>query len=213
MYAVIKTGGKQYRVAVGDKLKVESLNAEEGDKVTLDHVLMIGDGDNVEVGTPTLDKSVEATVLSNGRGKKLRIVKFRRRQNSRTRTGHRQNFTELEITAIGGKAAAPKKAEAPKKPAAKKAAPKKEAAPKAEDAKKTEAPKKTAKADSADDLTRISGVGPVIVGKLEGMGITTFQQIADFTADDIARTDEELNFKGRIERDEWVKQAKEFLKG
>ncbi len=203
MYAVVKTGGKQYRVAVGDKVKVESINAQEGDKVTLDQVLMIGDGDNVEVGTPTLDKSVEATVLSNGRGKKLRVVKFRRRQNSRTRTGHRQNYTELEITAIGGKAAA-------KKPAAKKAAPK--AAPKKEEAPKA-APKKAAKKAEGDDLSKISGVGPVIVGKLEGMGITTFQQIADFTADDIARIDEELNFKGRIERDEWVKQAKEFLKG
>lgn len=197
MYAVVKTGGKQYRVAVGDKLKVESLKAQEGDKVTLDQVLMIGDGDNLEVGTPTLDKTVEATVLSNGRGKKLRIVKFRRRQNSRTRTGHRQNYTELEITAIGGKAAA-------KKPAAKKAA-----APKAEKAEKP-----AAKADSgADDLSKISGVGPVIVGKLEKLGITTFQQIADFTAEDIARIDEELNFKGRIERDEWVKQANEFLAG
>jgi len=197
MYAVIKTGGKQYRVAVGDKLKVESLKAEEGDKVVLNHVLMIGDGDKVEVGTPTLDKTVEATVVSNGRGKKLRIVKFRRRQNSRTRTGHRQNYTEIEITAIGGKAAA------------KKAAPKKAAAPKAE---KKAAPKAKA-AEGADDLSKISGVGPVIVGKLEKLGITTFQQIADFTADDIARIDEELNFKGRIERDDWVKQAKEFLEG
>ncbi len=200
MYAVVKTGGKQYRVAVGDKLKVESLDAQEGDKVTLDHVLMIGDGDSVEVGTPTLDKTVEATVLSNGRGKKLRIVKFRRRQNSRTRTGHRQNYTELEITAIGGKAAA------------KKAAPKKAAAPKKESAPKKAAPK-AAKAEGADDLSKISGVGPVIVGKLEGLGITTFQQIADFTAEDIERIDGELNFKGRIERDEWVKQATEFAKG
>jgi large subunit ribosomal protein L21 len=170
---------------------------------------MIGDGDSVEVGTPTLDKTVEATVVSNGRGKKLRIVKFRRRQNSRTRTGHRQNFTELEITAIGGKAAAkkaaPKKAEAPKKAATKKTeAPKKEAAP------KKAAPKKAAK--GGDDLSKISGVGPVIVGKLEGLGITTFQQIADFTADDIVRIDGELNFKGRIERDEWIKQATEFAK-
>ena len=201
MYAVIKTGGKQYRVAVGDKLKVESINAQEGDTVTLDEVLMIGDGDKLQVGTPTLDASVQATVLSNGRGKKLRIVKFRRRQNSRTRTGHRQNFTELEITAIGGKGAA-------KKPAAKKAA-----APKKAEAPKKAAPKKAAKAEGADDLTRISGVGPVIVGKLEALGITTFQQVADFTADDITRIDGELNFKGRIERDEWVKQAKEFLEG
>jgi len=206
MYAVVKTGGKQYRVAVGDKLKVESLDAQEGDNVILDHVLMIGDGDSVEVGTPTLDKTVEATVLSNGRGKKLRIVKFRRRQNSRTRTGHRQNYTELEITAIGGKAAAPKKAAAVKKATA----PKKTAVPKEAVAKKTAAPKKAAKAEGADDLSKISGVGPVIVGKLAAIGITTFQQIADFTADDIARTDDELNFKGRIERDEWVKQATEF---
>ena len=198
MYAVVKTGGKQYRVSVGDKLKVESLKAEEGDKVTLDHVLMIGDGDNIQVGTPTLDSTVEATVLNNGRGKKLRIVKFRRRQNSRTRTGHRQNYTELEITAIGGKApkkAAPKKAEAPKKAAL----------------KKTEAPK--AAATEKDDLTRISGVGPVIVGKLEALGITTFQQVADFTPEDVERIDGELNFKGRIDRDEWIKQATEFLKG
>jgi len=209
MYAVIKTGGKQYRVAVGDKLKVESVSidgnlAQEGDTVTLDQVLMIGDGDKVEVGTPTLNKSVEATVVGNGRGKKLRIVKFRRRQNSRTRTGHRQNFTELEITAIGGKATA-------KKPAANKAASK---VANKEAAKAKAVPKKAAKAEGgADDLTKISGVGPVIVGKLEAMGITTFQQIVDFSADDIARVDEELNFKGRIERDEWVKQANEFLKG
>jgi large subunit ribosomal protein L21 len=210
MYAVVKTGGKQYRVVVGDKLKVESLDVQEGDKVTLDQVLMIGDGDSVEVGTPTLAKTVEATVLSNGRGKKLRIVKFRRRQNSRTRTGHRQNYTELEITAIGGKAAA-KKAAAPKKAAAteKAVAPEKAAAPKAA-VKKEAAPKKAAKA--GDDLSKISGVGPVIVGKLEGLGINTFQQIADFTAEDIIRIDEELNFKGRIERDEWVKQATELAK-
>ena len=208
MYAVVKTGGKQYRVAVGDKLKVESLKAEAGETVTLDHVLMITDGDKVEVGTPTLDSTVEAKVLGNGRGKKLRIVKFRRRQNSRTRTGHRQNFTELEITAIGGKK--PAKAAPAKKvaaPAKKAAAPKADAAaPKAKAATKAKAA-----STGGDDLSKISGVGPVIVGKLNGLGITTFQQIADFTAEDIARIDEELNFKGRIERDEWLKQAKEFL--
>ena len=194
MYAVVKTGGKQYRVAVGDKLKVESINAEEGDKVTLDHVLMIADGDDVQVGAPTLDSSVEATVLANGRGKKLRIVKFRRRQNSRTRTGHRQNYTELEITSIGGKGGAKKKAAAPKKTKAEAKADKTAEAPKKAEAPKAEAPK----ASGADDLTKISGVGPVIVGKLEAMGITTFRQIADFTTVDIERIDEELNFKGRI---------------
>lgn len=193
MYAVVKTGGKQYRVAVGDKLKVETIQAEPGDTITLDNVLMIGDGDNIEVGTPTLSSGVEATVLSHGRGKKLRIVKFRRRQNSRTRTGHRQNFTELEITAIGGKSAA--------KPAAK---------PKAQKAeKKTEAKA----AAGGDDLTKISGVGPVIVGKLNALGITTFQQIADWSEDDVTNFDEQLNFKGRIDRDDWIKQATELAKG
>ena len=198
MYAVVKTGGKQYRVAVGDKVKVESINAEEGDKVTLENVLMIGDGENVQVGTPTLDSSVEATVIGNGRGKKLRIVKFRRRQNSRTRTGHRQNYTELEITAIGSNAGS-SKAKKPKAATAK---------PKAAASKKAKTPKASS---DTDDLSRITGVGPVIVGKLETLGITTFKQVVDFTAEDIERIDAELNFKGRIERDEWVKQAKEFL--
>ena len=206
MYAVLKTGGKQYRVAVGDKLKVESLsNAQAGDKVILDQVLMIGDGEDIEVGTPILDKVVEATVLSNGRGKKLRIVKFRRRQNSRTRTGHRQNYTELEITAIGGKGKSSKNADS--KPKAQKQA-------KAATQTTTKATgTKAAKATGGDDLSKISGVGPVIVGKLAKLGITTFQQVADFTAQDIARIDEELNFKGRIERDDWVKQAAELAKG
>lgn len=210
MYAVIKTGGKQYRVVVGDKLKVETLKVEEGDTISLDHVLMIGDGDKVQVGTPTLDSAVEAKVLSHGRGKKLRIVKFRRRQNSRTRTGHRQNYTELEIIAIGGKGAmkaAPAKktaAKAEAKPAEKAAATKKAAT-----ADKKPAAKKSA---GKDDLSQISGVGPVLVGKLNALGITTLQQVADFTAQDIERVDAELNFKGRIEREEWVKQAKELLK-
>lgn len=209
MYAVIQTGGKQYKVAVGDKLKVESLTAEPGDSVELDQVLMIADGDNVQVGTPRLESSVQATVVGHGRGDKLRILKFRRRQNSRTRGGHRQNYTELEITGIGGKAAKPAKKAAAKKPAAEKA--EKPAA--AKETTKKAAPKKEAKAAAGDDLSKISGVGPVIVGKLEKLGITTFQQIADWTADDIARIDEELSFKGRIERENWVEQAKELIKG
>ena len=199
MYAVIKTGGKQYRVAVGDKFKVESLNADIGETVSFDEVMMVADGDKVEVGTPLLSTSVQATVLAHGRGDKLRILKFRRRQNSRTRGGHRQNYTFVEVTGIGGKAPA-------KKAAAKKAAPKaeKKAAPKKAPAKK---------AEGADDLTKISGVGPVIVGKLKDMGITTFDQIAKLKKADIEEIDEKLNFKGRIERDEWVKQAKELAKG
>jgi len=103
MYAVIKTGGKQYRVAAGDKLRVETLNAAEGDSIQLDEVLMVADGDDVKVGAPTLEgASVSATVKAHGRGKKIEIVKFRRRKHYRKQQGHRQNYTELEITAING---------------------------------------------------------------------------------------------------------------
>lgn len=101
MYAVIKTGGKQYRVAAGDKLRVETLDADEGDTIRLDHVLMIGDGENLNVGTPTLaGASVEAKVLEHGRHKKINIVKFRRRKHYRRQMGHRQNYTQIEITGI-----------------------------------------------------------------------------------------------------------------
>lgn len=101
MYAVIKTGGKQYRVEAGDKLRVESLDADEGATVNLDSVLMVCDGDNVSVGSPELaGASVSATVLSQGRGKKIDIVKFRRRKHYRRQMGHRQNYTELKIEGI-----------------------------------------------------------------------------------------------------------------
>ena len=103
MYAVIKTGGKQYRVSEGDTLKVESIDAEEGATVELDEVLMIGDGDNVKIGTPLVDGGkVTATVKSHGRGKKIEIIKFRRRKHHDKKTGHRQNYTELQITGIAG---------------------------------------------------------------------------------------------------------------
>ncbi|MBT8421271.1 MAG: 50S ribosomal protein L21 [Gammaproteobacteria bacterium] len=101
MYAVIMTGGKQYRVQVGDNLRVEKLAAEAGDSVTLDKVLMVGAGENVTVGTPYVDGGeVSAKVNSHGRGKKIRITKFKRRKNYRRTQGHRQAFTELEITGI-----------------------------------------------------------------------------------------------------------------
>jgi large subunit ribosomal protein L21 len=101
MYAVIQTGGKQYRVAKGDKLKVEKLVAEEGQDIELDKVLMITDGENVTVGTPFVDGGkVTATVKAHGRGKKVKIIKFRRRKHHMKRQGHRQWFTELEITGI-----------------------------------------------------------------------------------------------------------------
>jgi large subunit ribosomal protein L21 len=103
MYAVIKTGGKQYRVAQGDTLRVEKLEGAEGDAVELDKVLMVADGDDIKVGAPYLDGSkVTAKVKAQGRGDKVEIIKFRRRKHHMKRQGHRQSYTELEITGITG---------------------------------------------------------------------------------------------------------------
>lgn len=101
MYAVVLTGGKQYRVAEGDKLRVEKLAAEEGATVEFDQVLMIAEGDDVKVGTPYLaGGKVTATVKAQGRAKKVRIVKFKRRKHHLKRQGHRQWYTEVEVTGI-----------------------------------------------------------------------------------------------------------------
>ena len=103
MYAVIKTGGKQYRVSEGETVKIEKLEAEEGAKVEFDNVLMIADGDNVKVGAPTVSGGkVTGTVKSQGRHKKIEVIKFKRRKHHDKRTGHRQYFTEVEITGIKG---------------------------------------------------------------------------------------------------------------
>ncbi|HFE47893.1 MAG TPA: 50S ribosomal protein L21 [Chromatiaceae bacterium] len=101
MYAVIQTGGKQYRVAQGDVVKVELLKAEEGSSIDLDKVLMVTDGEDVKIGAPYVDGGkVTATVKSHGRAKKVKILKFRRRKHHMKRQGHRQWYTELEITGI-----------------------------------------------------------------------------------------------------------------
>lgn len=104
MYAVIKSGGKQYKVEQGDKLKVEKLASEEGDNVEISEVLMIADGDNITVGTPFVDGAkVTAKVESHGRGPKIKIVKFKRRKHYHKQMGHRQGYTELSITKIAAK--------------------------------------------------------------------------------------------------------------
>ena len=101
MYAVIKTGGKQYRVSEGDILRVEKLEAEDGAAVEFDQVLMISDGDSVQIGAPTLESGrVQAEVVSSGRGRKVEIIKFKRRQNYRRTKGHRQPYTDVKITGI-----------------------------------------------------------------------------------------------------------------
>lgn len=101
MYAVIKTGGKQYKVAAGEKIKVEQIPADIGTEITLDQVLAVGEGESMKFGTPTVEgATVQATVLAQGRHKKVKIFKMRRRKHYQKRQGHRQNYTELEIVSV-----------------------------------------------------------------------------------------------------------------
>ena len=145
MYALVKTGGKQYRVAKDDKILVERIAADEGAEIILDDIIMLGDGDKVTVGTPRVDgAAVSAKVVRQTRGPKIIIFRRKRRKNHRRTQGHRQHLTLLQITGIAENGASLK----PKAAPAKKAAPKAEAkaAPKKAAAAKTAAPKAEAKA-------------------------------------------------------------------
>jgi large subunit ribosomal protein L21 len=157
MYAVFSTGGKQYRATTGDIIKVEKLEAEKGSTVELEQVLMVGEGEDVNVGSPYIEGGkVLAKVVEHGRGEKIKIIKFKRRKHHLKRQGHRQYFTALEITDIvaAGKPKAKAAAEAPAekpeeaKPAAKKVASKKAVSKKAA-AKKAASKKKVAKKTAA----------------------------------------------------------------
>ncbi|MEO1106822.1 MAG: 50S ribosomal protein L21 [Pseudomonadota bacterium] len=219
MFAVLKTGGKQYKVQAGDVLRVEKLAADAGEKVQFNDVLMLG-GDAPVVGAPFVEGAgVQAEVIDQIKGDKvIKFVKRRRKHSSKRTVGHRQKLTLVKITdilssgadksgikaATGSVSAAAVEAAAPKKAPAKKAAAKKDAAPKAE------APAADA---GADDLKKLSGVGPALEKKLLAAGITTFAQIAAWTEEDVAAMDEKLSFKGRIEREGWIEQAKELAKG
>ncbi|BDW85437.1 50S ribosomal protein L21 [Roseicyclus marinus] len=213
MFAVLKTGGKQYRVQAGDVLRVEKLAAAAGDTVQFNEILMLG-GDTPTIGSPMITgAAVQATVIDQIKGEKLiHYVKRRRKHSSQRKKGHRQKLTLVRITDIlasgaeksGVKAAigagsAP--AEAAAAPAAKPAKAK---------AAKAEAP---AAAAGGDDLKKLSGVGPALEKKLIEAGVTSFAQIAAWGAEDIAAFDEKLNFKGRIEREGWVEQAKTLAQG
>ncbi len=149
MYAVFRSGGKQYRAAKGDVLRLEKIDAEEGASIDFDNVLLIGEGNDIKVGNPVIaGSSVSAKVLRQGKSRKVPVVKFKRRQNYLRQGTHRQFFTEVEITGISdsaGKKPAPKKDEpAAEKAAAKKAATKKATAKK-KAAKKSASKKKVAK--------------------------------------------------------------------
>ena len=211
MFAVLKTGGKQYKVQSGDVLSIEKLAADAGETVQFNDVLMIG-GETAVLGSPLVaGAAVQAEVLDQIKGPKTINFKRRRRKHSSKRTkGHRQQLTVVKITDIlasgadaTGVKAAMGAASAPKAEVS--AAP----APKA-------APKKAAAAAApagADDLKKLSGVGPALEKKLLAAGVTTFAQIAAWTEAEIAEFDEKLSFKGRIEREGWVEQAKELAKG
>lgn len=204
MYAVVKTGGKQYRVANGDLIKIERLPGEAGEVVTLGEVLMVGDGAKVTIGAPFISgASVAGEIVEQTRGDKITVFKKRRRQNYRRKRGHRQLLTLFKVTDILTDGEKPKaRTAAAKKPA------------KAEAAKETKA---EAKADAApdfkDDVSLISGVGPKLKEKLEGYGVTSLKQLAKMTKAEIAKMDEALELHGRAERDEWVEQAKELVAG
>ncbi|CUS57520.1 MULTISPECIES: 50S ribosomal protein L21 [unclassified Hyphomonas] len=214
MFAVIKTGGKQYKVAEGDTITVEKLDTEAGKDVTFETVLMLGNGDDVTVGAPLVDgASVFGEVEEQTRGDKVIIRKKRQRQTYRRTQGHRQHLTVVKITGISTDG---------KKPA-KKAAPKKAAAPKAETpAAEAAAPAAKPEVDSRgrianlegkpDNLKKISGVGPVLEKKLHEAGIYFFWQVAALKEEQITELEEEMSFPGRITRDEWIKQAEEFAK-
>lgn len=212
MFAVIKTGGKQYRVVANDLLKVERLAGEPGDIVEFGEVLAVGVGADAAIGTPFVAGAlVTAEVVEQGRGRTVIAFKKRRRQNSRRTRGHRAYETTVRIAEILTDGAKPsKKAEA--KPAkAEATAP--EAAAEAKPAKAAKAEKAAAETAYKDDVTLIGGVGPVLKKKLEAAGYGTLASIAALDADAIAKLDAELKLGGRIERDEWIEQAKELMAG
>ncbi len=228
MFAVLKTGGKQYKVQAGDVLRVEKLAADAGEKVQFNDILMVG----ANIGTPLIDgAAVQADVIDQIKGEKvIHFVKRRRKHGSQRTKGHRQQLTLLRVTdilekgadksgvkaAVGaGSVAATATAAAPaKKAAPKKEAPKAEAkapAPETKSAvKATPKAEPKAKAGDKDDLKKLTGVGPALEKKLNEAGVTSFAQIAAWGADDIVAMDDKLSFKGRIERDGWVDQAKAF---
>jgi large subunit ribosomal protein L21 len=192
MFAVVRTGGKQYRVAAGDKIAVEKIVGEAGDSVSLSDVLFAGDGGEVK---SVAGLTVSAEIVAQAKTDKITVFKKKRRHNYRRKAGHRQQVTLLKITAIGDVKAAPKAAKA--------------AAPKAADA----APSADVAALDASNLSLISGVGPAIEKKLRAAGIASWNDIAAWDDAAIEKLDTELKLGGRATKEEWVEQAKELLAG
>jgi large subunit ribosomal protein L21 len=210
MFAVIKTGGKQYRVAADDLLKIEKLPGDAGDIVEFGEVMMVGVGSDTTIGAPFVDGAlVTAEVVTQGRTRKIIAFKKRRRQNSRRTIGHRQHLTTVRIAEILTGGAKPKKATAKTAP---QSTDKTKAAPVAAKTKAT--PKADpVEAQIVDDIKLIGGVGPALEKKLNGAGITSLKELSKLSVKKLAELDDELKLGGRTEREEWVDQAKELLAG
>ncbi|WP_111535650.1 50S ribosomal protein L21 [Palleronia aestuarii] len=223
MFAVLKTGGKQYRVQSGDVLRVEKIAADAGETVQFNDILMVGS----TIGTPLVDGAgVQAQVIEQIKDKKvIHFVKRRRKHGSKRTKGHRQQLTLLRIgdilesgagdsgvkAAIGAGIAGYTGVAADKGQYAKNRDEKSEMKKRVATGGAEEKSAETASAPaSGDDLKKLSGVGPALEKKLLEAGVTSFAQIAAWTEADIAEWDEKLSFKGRIEREGWVDQAKQF---
>ena len=213
MFAVLKTGGKQYKVQSGDMLRVEKLAADAGEKVQFNEILMLG-GDTPVIGSPLVDgAAVQAEVVDQIKGDKvIHFVKRRRKHGSQRTKGHRQKLTLLRVTEILEKGADMSGVKAATGAGSVAAS---AAVDVAAAVKPSKAEAKTAAKPAAggDDLKQLSGVGPALEKKLHEAGVTSFAQIAAWTQDDIAAMDEKLSFKGRIEREGWVDQAKDLAQG
>ncbi len=246
MFAVVKTGGKQYKVQTGDILRVERLAANAGDKVQFNQILMLG-GDKTVVGSPLVaGAAVQADVIDQIKGEKtIKFVKRRRKHSSKRTRGHRQYLTLVRVTdilatgadkskvqeAVGSgsvefkfvESVKPKKSadlktkveKSPKKPVKKEAKPAKEVKPEKEAKAKKSAPAKEKKTTTtvSDDLKQLSGVGPALEKKLHAAGVKSFEQIAAWSAKEVEAINEKISSKGRVEKEGWIDQAKEKLKG
>jgi large subunit ribosomal protein L21 len=217
MYAVIKTGGKQYKVAAGEKLKVEQIPADIGTTVTFDEVLAVGAGAELVVGAPFVaGAKVDASVVDQGRGDKVRIFKLRRRKHYKRQAGHRQNYTEVFIAAIyGANGAQIAKADAPVASAyvAKAAAGTAPVAAVAAATKKATKVRGKNKA-GADDLEIIEGIGPKIAGLLNDAGISTFAALSTASPEKLAEVLHAAGSKFNMAKPEsWPEQAALAAKG
>ncbi len=203
MFAVLKTGGKQYKVQAGDVLRVEKLAADAGEKVQFNDVLMLG-GDAPVVGAPFVEGAgVQAEVIEQIKGDKvIKFVKRRRKHSSKRTVGHRQKLTLVKITDILSSGADKSGIKA-----ATGSAPAGEAAPAAKPAKKAKAKAEAPAAAAADDLTKLNGVGPAAAKKLVEAGIESFAALAALSDEQIAAIDT-IKVKP-----EWVEQAKELAQG